>query len=72
MHGHRWSDDIREAVIRASQLGVDPTVMQAITGVSQRSIQCIISEPKHGDGSHHTTRVDTVLGTEHYQVSIFV
>ena len=67
MRGHRWSDDIR-----ASQLGVDPMVMQAITGVGRWSIQRIISEPKHGNGSRHATRVDKVLGTEHYQVSIFV
>ena len=69
MRGRRWSDDIREAVIRASQLGTSPLLTQAITGVSQRSIQRIISEPKRMGGHHRKTRVDKILDEEHCHVS---
>ncbi|KAF9644063.1 hypothetical protein BDM02DRAFT_1230094 [Thelephora ganbajun] len=65
MRGHTWSNDIREAVIRASELGVDHTIMEAITGVSKRSIQRIISEPKHGDDYRQRCHRKKVLDAEH-------
>ena len=69
MRGQPWSNDIREAVIRASQLGVSHTITEAITGVSERSIQRIISGPESSGDHHRKPRGDNVLDAEHYRVS---
>ena len=47
-----WSNNIHSVVVHTSELGVDATITEAITGVSKRSIQCLISEPGHCDGNH--------------------
>jgi len=69
MRGHMWSNNIREVVIRASQLGVPLTITEAITGVSKRSIQRIVSEPKRGDDHSRKRRGDKVLDAKYYTVS---
>ena len=69
MRGHPWSNDICEAVICASQLGVSCTVTEAVTGLSKQSIQQIISEPEHGNDHHRRPRSDIILDAEHYHVS---
>ena len=55
MRGRPWSKDIREVVTQASQLGVNCTVTEAITGVSKRGIQRIVSESR-GGGNHRERR----------------
>jgi len=69
MHGHPWSKDIREAVIRGSRLRVNHTVIEAITGVSKRSIQRIISESGHNNDRCRRLRCHNVLDAEHCHVS---
>jgi len=69
MRGHAWSNDIRDVVIRASQLGVPHTMTKAITGVSKRTIQRIVSEPKRGDDRNRRRRGDKVLDAKYYPVS---
>lgn len=64
MRGHVWSNDIRE-----SQLGVPHTMTEAITGVSKRTIQRIISEPKRGDDRNRRRRGGKALDAKHYPVS---
>ena len=68
-HGQLWPDQIRQAVITASRLGVSPTITEAITGVSKRSIQRFTSQPERSDGHHRETRCDKVLNSEHHHVS---
>ena len=67
--GHPWPDQIRQAVITASQLGVGPTITEAITGVSKRSIQRFTSQPERSTGHHRETRYDKILNSEHHHVS---
>lgn len=64
MRSHAWSSDIREVVVSASRFGMSPTMIEAITGVSQRSIQRIVSEPKRGD-DRRRSRHNQVLGIEY-------
>ena len=68
MRGHAWSNNTREVVVRASQFGLGPTVIKAITGVSERSIQRILSEPEHGDDHHQRRRRKKVLDVEHHRI----
>jgi hypothetical protein len=68
MRGRVWSNDIRSVVVRASELGVDATITEAITGVSKRSIQRFISEPERRDGDHRRCHRNKVLGAEHCHV----
>lgn len=42
MRGCRWSDDVCDVVLRASELGVDQKITEAITGVSRRSINVLL------------------------------
>jgi len=74
MRGRRFSRDIQESVSRAINLGVDPTFIGAITGVSKRQIQCIASEEKprnsirDQDCGCRRTR-QRILKSEHPEVS---
>jgi len=43
MRGYRFSRNIQESVSRAIKLGVDPTFIEAVTGMSKRQIQWIAS-----------------------------
>jgi len=71
MRGRPWSKDIREVVIHASQLGVGHTVTEAITGVSRRGIQRIISGSKGGDKPRQRPERKKLLNTRHRDVSWF-
>lgn len=64
MRGQTWSNDICKVVLCASQLGVDHTITEAITGVSKRSIQRIVSKHKCGHESHQRHPRKKVLDTE--------
>jgi hypothetical protein len=72
MRGHRFSSDIRETVSRAAKLGLDPTIIEAVTGVSKCQIQRIASE-EHGDLAQNQDRSrrvwQRVLKSEHLEVS---
>jgi len=47
--GSSFSRNIQESVSRAIKLGVDPTFIEAVTGVSKRQMQWITSEEKPGN-----------------------
>jgi transposase len=72
MRGRRFSKDIRESVSCATKLGLDPTIIQAVTGVSKRQIQRILSE-EHEDsaqGRDYGGRTrQRILKPEHLEVS---
>jgi len=44
MRGYHFSRDVQESVPRATKLGMDPTVIEAVTGMSKQKIQWIVSE----------------------------
>ena len=71
MCGRHFSRDIQESVSRATKLGVDPTVIEAVTGVSKRQIQRIVSEGEHGDLAQDCGRCthQRILKSEHLEVS---
>ena len=68
MRGRPWSKEIREAVVHAAQLGVGHTVTEAITGVSKRGVQRIISKSKNGDEPHQRRKREKLLGDQHRDV----
>ena len=69
MRGHPWSKDTREAVLSASRLGANHTITEAITGVSKRGIQRIISESNSWSRPHQRSERKTLLNNEHRAVS---
>jgi hypothetical protein len=69
MRGRAWSKEIREMVIHASQLGVEHTIIEAITGVNKRGIQRILSESKGGDQPRQRHEREKLLGDQHCDVS---
>lgn len=71
MRGRPWSEDICEAVVRATQLGVDRAITEAITGVSQCGIQRIISKSNHGGGPRQRRPRKKLLNCDHRDVSRF-
>ena len=71
MRGRRFSANIRELVSHATKLGVDPTMIEAITGMSKQQIQRIVSEEEHGDSVQECGRRTQrrILKSEHLEVS---
>jgi len=69
MRGRPWSKDIQEVVVQASQLGVSHTVTEAITGVSKRGIQRIVSEAGGGGNRCQRRRRKKLLNNQHRDVS---
>lgn len=70
MRGRLWSTDIREAVIHASQLGMGNTVIEAVTGVSERGIRRIISESMGGARPRRRCERKKLLDDQHCEVSL--
>ena len=70
--GHRFSRDIWESVSCATKLGLDPVVIEAVTGVSKRQIQWIACKEEHGDMTQSQERgkwtCQRVLKPEHLKV----
>ena len=73
MRGRRFPSGTQETVSRAAKLGMDPTLIEAISGVSKRQIQRIVSEERHGGSTRHRDCGERsrrrVLKSEHLEVS---
>jgi len=73
MRGRRFSRDIRESVSCATKLGLDPTIIEAVTGVSKRQIQRIAFEEEHRELTRNQDRGrrtrQRLLKSEHLEVS---
>ena len=73
MRGRRFSKDTRESVSCAAKLGLDHTIIEAVTGASKWQIQRIIAEEENGvmaqtqDCGRRTCWM--ILESEHLKVS---
>ena len=73
MRGRRFPRGTQETVSRAAKLGMDPTLIEAISGISKRQIQRIVSKERHGGSTRHRECGERshqrILKSEHLEVS---